>query len=72
MFTLISASQMYINAHYLLALVVGAVLLPLQRVSRSHYLADAEGIQLIENPKYDEGKHSLFACAGDWRKGGRP
>ena len=37
---------------------MGAVLMPLQRVSRSHHLVDAEGIQL-KKPKYGEGKHSL-------------
>ena len=45
---------------------MGAVLLPLQRVSRSHHLADAEGIQLKKNTKYEEGdQHSLFARGSD-------
>ena len=61
MFALIPGSKkIYINANYLLMLVMGAVLLPLQRVSRSHHLADAEGIQLKKNPKYEEGNHSSF------------
>ena len=47
MFALIPGSKkIYINANYLLMLVMGAVLLPLQRVSRFHHLANAEGIQL--------------------------
>ena len=33
--------------------------MPLPRVSRSHHLVDAEGIQLRKNPQYEEGKHSL-------------
>ena len=38
---------------------MGAVLMPLPRVSRSHHLVDAEGIQLRKNPQYEERKHSL-------------
>ena len=67
MFTLISASQN--KAHYLLVLVVGAVLLPLLRVSTQWVPSSSWRWRLSIEKKTkhdDEGKHSLFACASDW------
>ena len=50
-----------VDINCLLVLVMGAVLLPLPRINRTHYLADAEGIQLKKSHVLTLARFPYFA-----------